>query len=85
MVVGAGCAGISEGGEVSEAYKTSGANHAYMGKLDGRGHRQRSKIFKALKGIATLGLIDEVMREDRLKRHVTDEERKRLGGAFACE
>jgi hypothetical protein len=56
-----------------------------MGKLDGRGHRQRSKIFKALKGIATLGLIDEVMREDRLKRHVTDEERKRLGGAFACE
>jgi hypothetical protein len=56
-----------------------------MGKLDGRGHRQRSKIFKALKGIATLGLIDEVMREDRLKRHVTDEERKRLGGAFVCE
>jgi hypothetical protein len=73
------------GAIVSEAYKTSGANHAYMGKLDGRGHRQRSKIFKALKGIATLGLIDEVMREDRLKRHVTDRERKRLGGAFACE
>ncbi len=70
---------------MSEAYKTSGANHTYMGKLDGRGHRQRSKIFKALKGIATLGLIDEVMREDRLKRHVTDGERKRLGGAFACE
>ena len=48
---------------MNEAYRQTG--HKYLGKYCGRGHRQRSKIMKALKGVASLALIDEVMREDR--------------------
>jgi alpha-D-ribose 1-methylphosphonate 5-triphosphate synthase subunit PhnI len=64
VVIRAGCEGISEVREVSEAYKQL-PGHQYAGKTMGRGHRQRSKIMKALNGVASLALIDEVMREDR--------------------
>ena len=39
-----------------------------------RGSRQRSKVLKALKGIASLALIDEVMREDARKRREKERE-----------
>ena len=55
-----------EGGEVNEAYKQSG--HKYLGRNVGRGCRQYSKIVKALKGMATFGLLDEVAREDARRR-----------------
>lgn len=51
---------------MNEAYRQTG--HKYLGKHLGRGHRQRSKVLKCLKGIASLALIDEVMREDDRKR-----------------
>jgi len=57
-----------------EAYKTAGPNHVYRGRNDGRGSRQRSKVLKALKGIASLALIDEVMREDARKRREKERE-----------
>jgi hypothetical protein len=66
VVVGAGFEGISEGGAVNEAYKQSG--HKYLGRNVGRGCRQYSKIVKALKGMATFGLLDEVAREDARRR-----------------
>jgi hypothetical protein len=66
---------------VSEAYKTAGLGHVYRGELHGRGCRQRSKVLKALKGIATMALIDEVMWEDRLRVGEAREEEKRLRGA----
>ena len=49
---------------MSEAYKQL-PGHKYLGKHCGRGHRQRSKILKALKGVASLAFIEQVMREDR--------------------
>lgn len=49
-----------------EAYKQSG--HKYLGRNVGRGCRQYSKIVKALKGMATFGLLDEVAREDARRR-----------------
>ena len=66
VVVGAGREAIPEGGEVNEAYKQSG--HKYLGRNVGRGCRQYSKIVKALKGMATFGLLDEVAREDARRR-----------------
>jgi hypothetical protein len=70
---------------MSEAYKTAGPGHVYRGKLHGRGCRQRSKVLKALKGIATLGLIDEVMWEDRLRGDDAGEQEKRLVGALGAQ
>lgn len=64
---------------MSEAYKTGGTGHIYRGDSHGRGSRQRSKILKALKGIASLALIDEVMREDARKRRA-----KGHGGMMPC-
>lgn len=66
MVVRAGREAIPEGGEMREAYKQSG--HKYLGRNVGRGCRQYSKIVKALKGMATFGLLDEVAREDARRR-----------------
>ncbi len=66
MVIGAGCEGVSEGGEMREAYKQTG--HKYLGRNVGRGGRQYSKIVKALRGIASYDLIDAVMREDARRR-----------------
>jgi len=57
-----------------EAYKTAGPGHIYRGRSCGRGSRQRSKVLKALKGIASLALIDEVMREDARKRREKERE-----------
>ncbi len=72
MVVGAGCAGISEGGEMREAYRQTG--HKYLGRNVGRGGRQYSKIVKALRGIASYDLIDAVMREDARRRRERERE-----------
>jgi len=77
VVVGAGYAGISEGGEVREAYKQSG--HKYLGRNVGRGGRQYSKIVKALKGMATFQLLDAVAREDARRRRAQVVEREKVG------
>ena len=74
MVIGAGREGIPEGGEVREAYKTAGPGHVYRGRNVGRGCRQLSKIYKALKGMATYALLDEVARDDARRRR--DRERQ---------
>ncbi len=55
-----------------EAYKQSG--HKYLGRNVGRGCRQYSKIVKALKGMATFGLLDEVAREDARRRREKERE-----------
>jgi hypothetical protein len=63
---------------MSEAYKTAGGNHAYRGRCQSRGHRQRSKVLKALKGMATLGFIDAVLREDARRRRAREQEQGAL-------
>jgi hypothetical protein len=57
-----------EGAEMSQAYAAMGAGHVYRGKNVGRGGRQRSKVMKALRGIASYDLIDAVLREDARRR-----------------
>jgi hypothetical protein len=59
---------------MSEAYKTAGPGHVYRGRCQSRGHRQRSKVLKALKGMATLGFIDAVLREDARRRRAREQE-----------
>jgi hypothetical protein len=49
-----------------EAYKQTG--HKYLGRNVGRGCRQYSKIVRAMRGMATFGLLDEVAREDARRR-----------------
>jgi hypothetical protein len=51
---------------VREAYRRTG--HQYLGRNVGRGGRQISKIVKALKGMATHGLLEAVAREDARRR-----------------
>jgi hypothetical protein len=53
---------------VSQAYAATGANHVYRGKNVGRGGRQRSKVMRAMRGIASYDLIDDVLREDARRR-----------------
>ena len=77
MVVGTGCEGIPEGGEMREAYRQSG--HKYLGRNVGRGGRQYSKIVKALKGMATFQLLDAVAREDARRRRAQVVEREQVG------
>jgi hypothetical protein len=57
-----------------EAYRMSG--HKYLGRNVGRGGRQYSKIVKAMRGLATFGLLDEVAREDARRRR--DRERREV-------
>ena len=57
---------------MNEAYRQTG--HKYLGKNVGRGGRQRSKVLKCLKNIASLGLIDQVMREDDRRRREKERE-----------
>ena len=59
---------------MSAAYKTAGPGHEYRGRCDSRGNRQRSKVMKAIKGMATLGLIDAVLREDARRRRAREQE-----------
>jgi hypothetical protein len=61
---------------MNEAYKQSG--HKYLGRNVGRGGRQYSKIVKAMRGLATFGLLDEVAREDARRRR--ERERGQGGG-----
>jgi hypothetical protein len=65
-----------KGAEMSQAYAAIGANHVYRGKNVGRGGRQRSKVMKAMRGIASYDLIDEVLRADDRRRR---EARERQG------
>ena len=58
-----------------EAYRMSG--HKYLGRNIGRGCRQYSKIVKAMRGLATFGLLDEVAREDARRRR--ERERREVG------
>ena len=55
-----------------EAYKQSG--HKYLGRNVGRGCRQYSKIVKALRGMATHGLLEIVAREDARRRRERERE-----------
>lgn len=55
-----------------EAYKQSG--HKYLGRNVGRGCRQYSKIVKALRGMASFALMDEVAREDARRRREKERE-----------
>jgi hypothetical protein len=55
-----------------EAYRQSG--HKYLGRNVGRGGRQYSKIVKALRGMATFRLLDEVAREDARRRRERERE-----------
>ena len=54
-----------------EQYKQSG--HKYLGRNTGRGGREDSKLRKALKGVASFDLLDEVAREDAKKRRQAHE------------
>ena len=74
MAARAGSAGIPEGGKMREAYKTAGPGHVYRGRNIGRGCRQLSKIYKALKGMATYALLDEVARDDARRRRERERE-----------
>lgn len=49
-----------------EAYKQSG--HKYLGRNVGRGCRQYSKIVRAMRGMASHGLLEIVAREDARRR-----------------
>ena len=60
------------GGQMNEAYRQTG--HKYLWKNVSRGGRQRSKVLKSLKNIASLGLIDQVMREDDRRRREKERE-----------
>jgi hypothetical protein len=66
---------------MSECYKHAGPGHVYRGRCNGRGHRQRSKVLKSLKGLASLGLIDAVLREDARRREAWAQvvEREQVG------
>ena len=57
---------------MNEAYRQTG--HKYLWKNVSRGGRQRSKVLKSLKNIASLGLIDQVMREDDRRRREKERE-----------
>ena len=77
---------------MSEAYKTAGPGHVYQGAvpgqrgmMHGRGHRERNKVMRGLRGIASLALIDEVMWEDRLRGGEACEQEKRLVGALGAQ
>jgi hypothetical protein len=65
---------MAEGGaEMSQAYAAIGANHVYRGKNVGRGGRQRSKVMKALRGVASYDLIDEVLQADERRRSAREQ------------
>ena len=68
-----------EGAKMRQAYAAIGANHVYRGKNVGRGGRQRSKVMKALRGIASYDLIEAVMREDARSRRAQVVEREQVG------
>jgi len=53
---------------VNEAYKQTG--HKYHGRNVGRGCRQVSKVVRAVNGMASYDLLDEVAREDARRREV---------------
>ena len=57
---------------MNEAYRQTG--HKYLGRNMGRGGRQRSKVMKAVRGIASYELIDAVMREDARRRRAREQE-----------
>ena len=64
---------------MSQAYAAIGANHVYRGRNVGRGGRQRSKVMKALRGIASYDLLEAVMREDARRRRAQVVEREQVG------
>ena len=57
---------------MNEAYRQTG--HKYLGRNVGRGCRQYSKIVKALRGMASFALLDEVAREDARRRREKERE-----------
>lgn len=62
---------------MSSAYKHgTHRGHDYQGTWEGRASRKDSKINKALKGVASFDLLNEVAREDAEKRRA----RERMNG-----
>ena len=53
---------------MNEAYKQTG--HKYRGRNVGRGCWQESKVVRAVNGLASYDLLDEVAREDARRREV---------------
>jgi hypothetical protein len=51
---------------MNEAYRQTG--HKYRGRNVGRGCRQVSKVVRAVNGMASYDLLDEVAREDARRR-----------------
>jgi hypothetical protein len=46
------------------AYSTRHGGHDWAHE-ESRGHRKQSKVIRAMKGVASFDLLDEVAREDR--------------------
>jgi len=67
---------------VSEAYRRYFPGHHHLGRNVGRECRQQSKIVKALKGLASLELLDAVARADS---HLKRNRGNRQGGLAAGE
>lgn len=74
---------MPENSEMREAYKTAGPGHVYRGRNVGRGCRQLIKIYKALKGMATYALLDEVARDDARRRR-EKERQDNVGSYTSC-
>jgi hypothetical protein len=58
-----------------EAYKSKSAQHWYRGQAYGRGGRQRSKVLKSVKGVASLFLLEAIAREDVARKHFASAEK----------
>ena len=54
---------------MNASYKRYHGGHAYTGSDEGRGGRENSKIWKAIKGVASCSLLDDVAREDNRRRN----------------
>jgi hypothetical protein len=59
-------------------YKTQHGGHHYHGRNIGRGCRRQSKMVKALKGVATTELLDEIAREDAMRRRGLEKRGEKL-------
>jgi hypothetical protein len=64
-----------KGAEVSEAYRYF-EGHQFYRRETTRGQRQRSKVMRSMRNIASYDLIDDVLREDERRRR---EARERQG------
>ena len=62
-----------KGAEMSEAYRYF-HGHQFHRRETARGQRQQSKVIKAVKGLASLDLLEAVAREDARRRRAREQE-----------